>query len=62
MTTALEAREALTREEAAELYGVSFSTIKRAIHAGHLRAKRVGVQYRVSRADLRAWWDSLPDA
>lgn len=60
MTT--DAREALTREEAADLYGVSFDTIKRAIHAGDLKAKRVGRRYRVHRDDLRAWWDSLPDA
>ena len=57
-----EQREALSRQEAAELYGVSFDTIKRAVNSGHLRAKRVGRRYRIGRADLRAWFESLPDA
>ena len=41
-----------TGEDAARLYGVNFDTIKRAINAGDLKAKRVGRLIRVSDAAL----------
>jgi len=58
-------RRALTREEAANLYGVHETVISRAIHAEtgpRLRAKKVGRQYRIHLDDLEAWFASLPDA
>lgn len=55
-------RRAVTRQEAADMYGVSFDTIKRAINKGALPAKKVGPQYRVDVKDLAAWFAALPDA
>lgn len=61
---------AYSREEAARRAGVSLDTIRRAINKGQLRAKRTGQtedgtptgRYLISDADLRAWFDGLPDA
>lgn len=63
-------RLALTREEAAASCGVSLNTVKRAIAAGHLRAKRSGVndkgdpagKYLITPEALREWLDGLADA
>jgi len=48
---------ALTREQAAEEFAVSPSTIRRLIAAGHLKAVRVGTQIRITRAALDAYLD-----
>lgn len=61
MTAATE-RKAYDRQEAADLYGVSYSTIQRAINAGKLRAKKVGNRYRISAEALADWFDGLDDA
>lgn len=61
-TRAVNSRRAVTRQEAADMYGVSFDVIKRAINAQQLPAKKVGRTYRVSLDDLAAWWEGLPDA
>lgn len=63
MTAATEhPRMAYDRKEAAALYGVSYDTIRKAIAAGHLRAKKVGNRYRISAEALRDWFDGLEDA
>lgn len=63
MTTAPSAY--FTREEAAERMRVSVETIKRAIYAGTLRAKKTGSggggKYLISAADLDAWFEGLVD-
>lgn len=57
-----DARAAVTRQEAAAMYGVGLNVISEAIHSGELRAKRVGRQFRIAVADAQAWFESLPDA
>lgn len=56
----------LTREQAAEACNVSVDTIRRAINAGKLRAKRTGDggggKYLVSPAALQDWFEQLEDA
>lgn len=55
-----------TREEAAKAAGVSLDTVRRAINAGTLRAKRTGAEgggkYLVSAEALTAWFEQLQDA
>jgi excisionase family DNA binding protein len=58
----LDTRAAVSRDEAAAMYGVSLNTIRRAIASGALRAKKVGPKYRIDVAELRAWFEALPDA
>lgn len=62
---------AYTREEAAQACGVSADTIKRAVAAGKLKAKRSGVhaetgeptgKYLILAADLQAWLENLSAA
>lgn len=56
---------AYTLAEAAEQVRVSEKTLTRAIKATeppYLRAKKHGRGYRIAPADLREWFDSLPDA
>lgn len=61
MTTV--SRIAVTQQEAAEMVGLSLTTIKRAVRAGELPAKRRGSRTtRISVAALEAWFDGLPDA
>lgn len=62
MTAPAVERKAYDRQEAAELYGVSYATIQRAINAGQLRAKKVGNRYRISAKALADWFDGLEDA
>lgn len=54
-----------TREEAAEHMRVSVETIKRAIYAGRLRAKKTGSggggKYLIRGEDLDAWFEGLVD-
>lgn len=55
-----------TREQAAEATNTSVDTIRAAINAGTLRAKRLGearnAKYLISREALRDWFDQLDDA
>ena len=61
---------ALTLDEAAAAVGLSRDTLKRAITAGQLKAKRSSVdeegnpqgRYTVTPKALEDWHDSLPDA
>lgn len=62
MTAPAAERQAYSRQEAAELYGVSFDTIRKAIAVGTLRAKKVGNRYRISADALAAWFEGLDDA
>lgn len=45
--------------EAAEILGVHSETVRRAIKAGKLKAAKTGRDYRISRADLQAYWREL---
>lgn len=45
-----------TLAEAAEVLSCHKETLRRAIQAGELQAARLGREYRISRADLRAFW------
>lgn len=64
------AEKAYKINEAAELYGVSPSTIRAAIKATDgnvLRAKNISSnaehpRYRIASSDLAAWWAGLADA
>lgn len=47
--------------EIANLLKVSVQTIIREINRGHLRAWKVGKQWRVSEDDLKQYLDSRPD-
>lgn len=64
--TSKTARVYFTREEAAERMRVSTETIKRAIYAGTLRAKKTGANgggvYIIASDDLDAWFEGLVDA
>lgn len=57
-----ELRAALSRAEAADMYGVHENAITAAIHSGALQAKKVGRQYRIGVDALQAWFEALPDA
>lgn len=56
------AQIAYSLEEAAETTSLSVAYLRRAVRSGALRAKKVGQKYRIADHDLRAWFDSLPDA
>lgn len=45
-----------TLAEAAAVLSCHKETLRRAITAGELRAARLGREYRISRADLQAFW------
>lgn len=45
-----------TLAEAATVLSCHKETLRRAISAGELQAARLGREYRVSRADLQAFW------
>lgn len=45
-----------TLAEAASLLSCHKETLRRAIQAGELRAAKLGREYRISRADLQAFW------
>jgi excisionase family DNA binding protein len=55
------AQKAYSRQDAAALYGVSLSTIEKAIRKGELRVKMVGRSYRISAEALAEWFEGLPD-
>lgn len=52
----------LTREQAAELLGISVSGVKRQIRKRNLRAVRLGRLVRIEPADLREFVNRFPDA
>jgi excisionase family DNA binding protein len=60
MTASIE--PLLTREEAAELLGISVSSVKRQIRKRNLRTKRLGKLVRIEPADLRDFINRCPDA
>jgi excisionase family DNA binding protein len=66
MPTNTAAHRYFTREEAAEHMRVSVETVKRAIYAGKLRAKKTGANgggiYIIRDDDLDAWFEGLVDA
>jgi excisionase family DNA binding protein len=49
-------------QEAAAAVSVSPSTIRVEIHAGQLRAKKLGRAYRIGAEELRTWFEQLADA
>lgn len=51
-----EARAAWGLSEAAAMLGLHPQTLRRAIHAGELKALKLHKHYRVSRLELAAWW------
>ena len=46
---------AVNMREAAEMVGVSFKTLVREIHRGHLRGLKIGSQWRVRIAELESY-------
>lgn len=60
--TAPTKQAAYNRQQAAQMYGVSLSTIERAIHSGALRAKKVGRLYLLSEKALQEWFEGLDEA
>lgn len=46
--------------KAAELYDVSPDVIRAAYRSGHLSVRYLGTKVLIGRADLKAWFDSLP--
>ncbi len=57
MTTPISTRRARlwTIAETAEFLGVCDKTVRRKISAGHLRASRVGAQWRIRPEDVEAY-------
>ena len=53
---------AFSLANAADAVDCSQKHLTRAIHAGDLRAKKVGRGFRIDARDLQKWFDSLPDA
>jgi len=51
-------QEAFSLREAAEILGVNPTTIRRLIHKKVLRAGKVGRDYRLSKVDLNAYYQS----
>jgi excisionase family DNA binding protein len=58
----IEAERAYRITEAAAVKGVSEATIRRAIHASDLKAKKVGRFYSIPARALDDWYDALPEA
>ena len=52
------AQHLYTVEQAAEVLDLHVKTIRRYIHEGKLRAKRIGKEYRITRADLEEFTGS----
>ena len=55
-------RRAVDRQTAADMYGVSFDVIKKAIAKGELKAKKNGNRYLIGLDALAAWFNGLTDA
>lgn len=51
-----DGRTAWSLAEAAAMLGLNPATLRRAIGAGELKAMKLHMHYRVSRAELAAWW------
>ncbi|QDF15453.1 excise [Gordonia phage Mollymur] len=51
-----------SKQQAADIVGVSEQTITRAINAGLLGAKKIGSRIVIPDQELRDWFDSLPSA
>jgi excisionase family DNA binding protein len=51
--------EVLTTAQAAKDCNVSVRTLYRAIKSGQLKAYRLNKDFRLKRADLQAWFESL---
>lgn len=51
---------AVSVAKAAEMYDVSTDVIRAAYRSGHLVARYMGSKVLIGRADLKAWFDSLP--
>lgn len=61
----MNAENAYTIAQAAQVKAVSPDTIRKAIHATEgptLHAKKVGNSYRISAKALDTWFNNLPDA
>jgi excisionase family DNA binding protein len=57
---AVTTKIAYSLPEAADAVSVSQDTLRRAIRAGDLPFRRVGVKYLIATTDLLAWFESLP--
>ena len=53
---------AYSAQEAAAACGVSDDTIRNLIRSSHIAAKKVGTKYLIPADELKAWFESLPDA
>jgi excisionase family DNA binding protein len=53
-----DGKMAWTLTDAAKMIGIHAATLRRAVEAGELKAMRLSRHYRVSRAELEAWWQS----
>lgn len=51
---------AVSVKRAAELYDISEDMIRAAYRSGLLTVRYVGSAVRISRAELKAWFDGLP--
>jgi excisionase family DNA binding protein len=49
-------------EQVAELLNLHVKTVRRYLRDGRLKAKRIGKEYRITRADLQAFAGELPPA
>ncbi|MBB4262881.1 MULTISPECIES: helix-turn-helix domain-containing protein [unclassified Bradyrhizobium] len=58
----LSERFAVSPEEASALTGIGLTSIREAISAGKLRAKKHGRRTIILPEDLRVWLGTLPDA
>ena len=54
-------RAVVSINTAAEMYDISRATLRDAVNAGRLPAKRVGRAIRIRVSDLRDWFDALED-
>ncbi len=52
---------AFTVEEFIEAYRVNRNRVYAEIHAGRLRARKLGRRTMIARADAAAWFAALPD-
>jgi excisionase family DNA binding protein len=52
--------EVFTTDQVAHDLNISVRTILRAIHAGKLKARKMGKQYLITRTAVREWWEGMP--
>ena len=60
MTTHPLGTEIYTPGQVADSLGLSYKTILRAIKGGHLKAKKTGKNFLITREAVREFWDNLP--